>query len=499
MSAFPSISRLYFLRLVATLALLALFRSALRLGTDWKSLGKPRFPLTISPPFRRPQLNQANRCFLSISSDDWGRWTDAVPIFPNRTFAEEHEELQTAPRGFWYRFATSETLDDLQTLRELLRHLNQDVAFEKRVVLTPHWIVGGPDFLEMSRIQRPFPHDCRRVEDQRSERCGYRELLLHNSAGGLSRAPYFRGDLREMYRQLYIDELWHPEYHGRSHFSISRWLEELNIPGSKAALCFNHSIVCGTSQLELRSEFDWFNEHHDLVAWIQGGVDAFRAFWGYLPRILSSPHNTWTPWLADAVRMAGFIGTSLGDVQDVYRMDGGLVVTNRPRFDAFYPNFDCQAATRDIVHLLNSTKYANVMWHAQNAMKSAYSSEDYEQHLSCFERLILKAREALPNLAIVTESELHQIRARGWSAEIWNNSIIYRNYLSRSVDLVVADCTAFGASNSWEGRDLVLEKIQGTAESHSSGPSLRIGDKLRLHPDSIIRIQTIETKYPVQE
>jgi hypothetical protein len=499
MAVFPSVNRLYFLRLTVVLAFMALVRKAFRIGTEWQSFGKPLFPLTLSPPSGSPILNQPSRCFLSISSDDWGRWTDAVPIFPNRTFALEHEELQTAPSDYWYRFATTETLEDLQSLRELLIRLNRGVAYEKRVVLTPHWIVGGPDFEAMSRLARPIPADCRNPSSLGSERCGYHELLLNGSAGGLSRAPYFRGDLRDLYRSLYADELWHPEYHGRSHFSISRWLEELNIPGSKAALCFNFSMVCGTSEMELRSEFDWFNEHHELVAWIRGGVDAFRSFWGYLPRILSSPHNTWTPWLADAARMNGFIGTSLGDVQDVYRMDGGLVITNRPRFDAFYPHFDCSSATKDIIHILNTSKYANIMWHAQNAMKSAYKYNDYAQHLSCFEGLILKAREVLPDLVIVTESELHQIRARGWSAELWNASIIYRNYLSRSIDITVSDRVAFGASPSWTGRDLFIENLQGKGEKREPGPSLRVGDTVRLFPDSIIRIHSGEVRSEVPD
>eukprot|EP00166_Cyanidium_caldarium_P004187 ctg_433.g259 len=53
-----------------------------------------------------------------------------------------------------------------------------------------------------------------------------------------------------------------------------------------------------------RSEFDWFTEHQDLRAWLVGGVRAFQHFWGYRPRVISSPHNTWTPWLADAAAAA---------------------------------------------------------------------------------------------------------------------------------------------------------------------------------------------------
>jgi hypothetical protein len=494
MSAFTRVVHLYFLRLVAALAVFALLKVVFRFGVDWRFRGKPPYPLDLPRPGRAPLLNKPERCFLSISSDDWGRWADAVPIFPDIAFASSHEELQTAPAGFWYRLATSETREDLENLGSLLERLNADVTYEKRVVLTPHWIVGGPDFEAMRKLSRPLAVACHGRDSGRQDRCGYIELLLHDSAGGLSRPPYSRGDLRDLYRKLYMNELWHPEYHGRSHFSVSRWLRELNIAGSKAEACFNHSLVCGSSEIALRSEFDWFDEHQHLLEWIQGGLHSFRAFWGYRPRVLSSPHNTWTPWLADAARYAGFIGTSLGDVQKVYRMDGGLVITNRPRFDAFYPGFDCEKSVNEIIKTLNSTKFANIMWHAQNAMRSTYSLEEYEKHLSCFERLIGKVRAMLPGLAIVTESELHQIRVRGWSAEVWNSSIVYRNYQRTSVDVYAADPTAFGTVESWHGKDLVMEELQGKASKTGPNSALHTGDTIRLYPDSIIRVRVSESR-----
>ncbi|KAK4535395.1 hypothetical protein CDCA_CDCA04G1420 [Cyanidium caldarium] len=482
--------QLRFLRLVVVLALLAAAKHAFGLGKRWRETGRPPWPLGLGPAHRRPApLANPQRTFLVVSSDDWGRWTDAIPLFPDLDFVKQHPELQVAPTDFWYRLASVETREDLQTLENTLNELNAGADYERRVVLTPHWIVAGPDFEAMRALSRPMRARCAPSLPANGGECSYRELLISESAGGLAHAPYHRGDLRAEYQRLFHQELWHPEFHGRSHFAVNRWLEELNVPNSAAAACFNYSLVCSADPMTTRSEFDWFTEHQDLRAWLVGGVRAFQHFWGYRPRVISSPHNTWTPWLADAAAAAGFVAASIGDDQRLYRMDGGMSLDQRLRFDAFFPGFDCSASIDSVVERLNRTRYVTVMWHAQNAMRSTYSEPQYREHYQCLRRLIAAVRERSQALTLVTGSEMHQLRARGWSVEVWRDSLVYRNYSPRTLAVKVQDLAEFIAAPSWNDSDIRVETLAPKAAHGEEAVRVRVGETLRVESDTVVRLR----------
>ena len=77
--------------------------------------------------------------------------------------------------------STVEEEEDLQDLHEMLSELNRNVERRLQVVLTPFWVVGGPDFAGMRRTGCPALPTCE-----------YRELFWHNSTGGHARSPYNR-------------------------------------------------------------------------------------------------------------------------------------------------------------------------------------------------------------------------------------------------------------------------------------------------------------------
>ena len=77
-----------------------------------------------------------------------------------------------------------------------------------QAVITPFFIMGGPDIQAMKELGCPL-----------SERCQYREMLWDSSDGGHSRAPFNRGLMRPLYQLLFREGVWHPEYHGRSHIA----------------------------------------------------------------------------------------------------------------------------------------------------------------------------------------------------------------------------------------------------------------------------------------
>lgn len=521
--------------------------------------------LHIASPSNPPPL-APHRSFVAISVDDFGRFSDSVPLQPDSDFIRNnpHLQLRTSPEFRpWYSKATVETSDDLRRLSDAISKLNANVSFEQKVVLTPHWIVGGPDFDAMraagcrpssaassaslesspktqqtkdstgSEVPTHSMDESLRKSDvtDRSEKsstpkqsptshCVYKERLLsHQSSTGAEQPPFSRGDLRHDYLKLWRDGIWHPEYHGRSHFNVGNWLRLLETD-PRAQICFDHNLVCATDPTQLRSEFTGFESISGLTQWLQQGVDAFSAFFGYQPKVMSSPHNAWHTALIRAAAELGFVGAELAEDQEAYLSKSGTFgLHDRYRFDVFFPGFDCDRAISEVTRLLqvpgpktwsdiwydflstidmfrvhyrpyhhspggNHERFMSLMWHAQNVMSSTYSEEEYSQHTQCMQRAVNAIRHTLPRTVFVTGSELHQIRQRGWSVETWSDSLVIRNYATTAVTVPVPDLSELQRyAQTWHDHTIVVEYLSGSDSSSSSSSSKNIVGADRGHGD----------------
>ena len=153
---------------------------------------------------------------VAFGSDDWGRTADMIPIFPHLGELERTVREGWDP-GSWGR-ATVETAADVERLFDIIDGLNVDgiTPAHQRLVLSPYWMVGGPNFTAMAETGCPS-----------ADTCEYRECLIDESTGAPSAWPHCRGDLRQLYYSGFQNRLWHPQYHGRSHFDVQAWLSYL--------------------------------------------------------------------------------------------------------------------------------------------------------------------------------------------------------------------------------------------------------------------------------
>jgi len=138
--------------------------------------------------------------FVSVGSDDWGRWSGHGPAWPDNATRQLFWDEGLWLSGGEPSRATAETRSDLDAVYALLESINAGAPRAHQVVLTPFWVVAGPDFDAMRDSGCPGLASCE-----------YRELWWHNSTGGLARAPFDRGDLRPAYRAGFERGLWHPE------------------------------------------------------------------------------------------------------------------------------------------------------------------------------------------------------------------------------------------------------------------------------------------------
>lgn len=416
--------------------------------------------------------------FVVISSDDWGRWADAAVIWPNlktkKEFLDRGGSLQDGI--FAWEFATVESQNSMISFFNLLLDLNKDISkYEHKVVLTPFFTVGGPNFREMRRLGCPD-----------NQTCEYVESLIHNDDWGLSLPPFSRGDLRSIYKDGFQMELWHPEYHGLSHFNYKNWIEGLKENDKDGVLCFELGTVCLSDRLKLRSECIMDDSPEGQIETFKRGINGFENFIGYKPKAHSSPHNLSGRFLLQVLKKLDFWGVD-SEVQDETPIE--LSKFNRMRYDPFASDFFWESAWENMKRELITTNTLVLAYHAQNTFDMMYSKTKHKELLNIFKKTIRSLREEFPNLVFLTSSELHQIQTRGWSQEVWHNSIIYRNYKTNVTPVTMSNLKDFyNFGKNWKGENLILENVNNIAENQT----VFVGQQVLLQPHTTYRLRTFE-------
>jgi len=418
------------------------------------------------------------RKFVIISSDDWGRWTDATAIWPNMSYWKLYHDLGipgTENKMNGWTYATAETACDMREFFDFMEELNMEATkFEHRVVMTPFWTVGGPDMEAMQGLGCPF-----------SPQCEYRELL-GDHVTGLQREPFNRGDLKDIYQHGFKKRFWHPEYHARSHFDHKKWLSLMRDKQDTASLaCFNFSLVCATVGYDLRSENTMFEDEQQQFEWFQGGVNTFENIWGYRPAVHSSPHNVTGKYLANIVKQLGFIGV---DNPIPGAPEDAVSTIDRARFDPFNINFDYEKTWKLLLEELQNKPYLSLAYHAQNSFTSMYTPEQHRELMEIFRKTVRKLRE-YPGVVFVTSSELHQIRTKGYSMEVWYDGFILRNYSPQPVVLKAKNLKSvyyYGAD--WSGKSLELVQLSGL-ENERIHQRTEVGATITLQPNTVYELR----------
>jgi hypothetical protein len=268
---------------------------------------------------------------VAFGSDDWGRTADMIPIFPHEGELNRTQQEGWDP-GSWGR-ATVETAADVERLLDIVEGLNVDgvTPVHQRLVLSPYWMVGGPDIPSMAATGCPT-----------SEGCEYRERLLDKTPGAPAGWPYCRGDLRALYFSGFEARLWHPQYHGRSHFDVQAWLSYLRSDGVAQRYFRRGMVFCNDTSLDTNQHprtllSEHVREHPipnvsdnnpaHVTAWLAEGVHSFVNFWGYRPLVASMPHHACLAAVGDALFDLDFLAF------DNTHIDSPLLNTLRVGFE----------------------------------------------------------------------------------------------------------------------------------------------------------------------
>jgi len=412
--------------------------------------------------------------FVVFSSDDWGRWADSAVIWPDLQTKMDFIKNGGIPQEgiMAWESATVETRQSMINFFQLMEQLNSKAKRqEHKVVLTPFFTVGGPDFKAMRNIGCPS-----------NGTCEYKESLIDAKEWGLSMPPFNRGDLRSLYKMGFEKGLWHPEYHGLAHFNYKNWAEGLKNKDPNGVICFNLGVVCLSNHLALRSENLIHASLEETTMTFRRGTMAFENFLGYKARAHSSPHNLSGQFLVDIATSLGFVG-----IDSFMQVNTTKEISKfkRMRFDPFATDFVWEKAWGDMRAELNTFGNVTLAYHAQNTFDYTYSKEKHQELLDIFARTVESLRQEYPTLVFVTSSELHQIQTQGWSEEIWSDGFVFRNYNKTPIEVTVRNLRdVYNFATDWTKKDLRLEDMNGVVKERT----IQVGNQIELLPNVVYKV-----------
>jgi len=160
---------------------------------------------------------RTKRKFLLIESDDWG----AIRMPSRKAYEYLLSKNIAVDRSYFDRNDSLESAEDLESLFGVLngiRDINSNPA-----VITAFSVVANPDFEKIDSTKRQEYHY---------------ELFTES---------YKRDPLTEKSFDLFLEgikkNLLYPQFHGREHINVKRWIEAINSPSIKEDFAFNQQAI----------------------------------------------------------------------------------------------------------------------------------------------------------------------------------------------------------------------------------------------------------------
>jgi hypothetical protein len=225
---------------------------------------------------------------IVFESDDWG--SIRMPSLSVRNeLGKNYPSIHQNP---YLCFDSLESNDDLTALFNLLQK-HKD-SFGRNVVITANCIGQNPDFEEIrnNRFRKYTGQDF------------FQTFSQYN---GCSQSFRLEKDALK-------NGLFFPQFHGREHLNVYRWMKALQHGDKELMNAFNHRMI-SFSRKETKSPcisqyMDAMNvngqqQMDELISFTLDGLRLFRETWGYAAETMIAPCYFWHPLLENAVQDFG--------------------------------------------------------------------------------------------------------------------------------------------------------------------------------------------------
>lgn len=247
---------------------------------------------------------RTNRKLLVIESDDWG----SIRMPSKEVFEIFEKKGYALNRSIYNRFDSLESEDDLAFLFETLHHFKDKNS--NPLIFTANCVVANPDFdkIKSSGFEK---YSYELVSET------FKKYASHNKCV-------------DLWKEGIYGKVFLPQFHGREHLNIKRWMNEIRKPKSTSRFCFDHQTTyIGGNQPDYNFmealDFDNVNELPELLDITVDGLTLFRQVFGFNSKSFISPCYTWHSAIEPALKENG-----------VDYIQGGIFQIQPPRINNKY-------------------------------------------------------------------------------------------------------------------------------------------------------------------
>ncbi len=238
----------------------------------------PKIKHTVYNNFINAPGWRTGRKIVIIESDDWGSIRmpsqDVYSKFLSKGFDVSHSDYN--------RIDTLESNDDLTLLFDTLQSVKDSVG--NFPVITANIVVGNPDFKKIRQSD-------------------FTNFFIEPVTETLKR--YSQHDLVEsLWRQGNSELIFHPQFHGREHVNIARWMNALKSKSQEMMFTFeNETTFSGDGDYNFMEVLD-INSTDDIEEMkgsIIEGLNLFEKIFGYRSKSFIPPCYTWMSELEETL------------------------------------------------------------------------------------------------------------------------------------------------------------------------------------------------------
>jgi hypothetical protein len=218
---------------------------------------------------------RTKRKILVIESDDWG----AIRLPSAHVLGELENMGIDLGKDHYIQNDSLASETDLGHLFELLDSFKD--SRDKPPVLTANAIMVNPDFNKIREAN-------------------FEQYYYESFTETLKSYPEHQRSF-ELWQQGIASGLFQPQFHGREHLHVQRWLKGLSDKNSETANVFRHRLyaLCSTASTENRKSYmaayEWDNDNDRSFTMnaVKQGLQMFKDIFGYESLSAIAPNYTW--------------------------------------------------------------------------------------------------------------------------------------------------------------------------------------------------------------
>lgn len=225
---------------------------------------------------------RTSRRIVVIESDDWG----SIRMPSEEVYSRFRSKGLDLADSDYNRLDTLESNADLAGLFEVLSSFRDHS--DNHPVITANFVVGNPDF-------------------KRIKGSDFRYYFYEPVTETLMRYPD-RDLVQELWKQGMAARMFHPQFHGREHVNVVRWMEALRKRTPEMMFTFdNETTFSGDGDYNFMEVLD-YNSPADLKSMKEGlseGMDLFASIFGYRSASFIPPCYTWSSEVEETLYEGG--------------------------------------------------------------------------------------------------------------------------------------------------------------------------------------------------